>query len=265
MRKIWILVRKEWTEVFKNKLVLFTTAFLPLLFAVLPLIILYATGNTNGEVDDLANMADIPAEFTEMCEGLTGSGCMQYFIVSQFMLLFMMVPMIVPVTFASYSIVGEKSTRTLEPLLATPIKTIELLAGKALAATIPAVIATWLAFLIYAIGAYILAADPAVVGKLLDVLWLMAIIVVGPLLAIFGVSLAVMISSRVTDPRVAEQVSAVFVLPVVGLFVAQSLGLIFINEQIILWMAAVLLLLDIGLLAFATQLFQRETILTRWK
>jgi len=265
MRKIWILVQKEWAEVFKNKLVLFTTAFLPLLFAVLPLIILYATGSSAGEIDDFAGMSEVPAEFIEMCEGLTGSGCMQYFIVSQFMLLFMMVPMIVPVTFASYSIVGEKSTRTLEPLLATPIKTIELLAGKALAATIPAVVATWLAFLIYAVGSYILAVDPAVVGKILEPLWLTAIVVVGPLLAIFGVSLAVMISSRVTDPRIAEQVSAVFVLPVVGLFVAQSLGLILLNEQIILWMAVILLFLDIGLLAFATQLFQRETILTRWK
>jgi ABC-2 type transport system permease protein len=265
MRKIWILVRKEWAEVFKNKLVLFTTAFLPLLFAVLPLVILYATGGSASELDDLANMSEIPIEFSEMCEGLSGTGCMQYYLVSQFMLLFMMVPMIVPITFASYSIVGEKATRTLEPLLATPIKTIELLAGKALAATIPAVVATWLAFIIYAVGAYILAVDPAVVGKILEPLWLMAIIIVGPLLAIFGVSLAVMISSRVTDPRIAEQVSAVFILPMVGLFVAQSLGLIFVNEQIILWMALILLVLDIGMLFFATQLFQRENILTRWK
>ncbi|MFN2237301.1 MAG: ABC transporter permease subunit [Anaerolineales bacterium] len=265
MRKIWILIRKEWAEVFKNKLVLFTTAFLPLVFAVLPLIILYVTSSGASEIDDLANMSDVPAEFSALCEGLSGTGCMQYFLVSQFMLLFMMVPMIVPITFASYSIVGEKSTRTLEPLLATPIKTIELLAGKALAATIPAVIATWLAFIIYAVGAYILAVDPAIVGKILNGLWLMAIIVVGPLLAIFGVSLAVMISSRATDPRIAEQVSAVFVLPIVGLFVAQSLGLIFINEQIILWMAVILFVIDIGMLAFATQLFQRETILTRWK
>ena len=265
MRKIWILVRKEWSEVFKNKFVLFTTAFLPLLFAVLPLIILYVTGTNSSEIDDLANMADVPVEFSAMCEGLTGTGCMQYFLVSQFMLLFMMVPMIVPITFASYSIVGEKSTRTLEPLLATPIKTFELLAGKALAATIPAVVATWLAFVIYAIGAYILAEDPAVIGKIMDALWLTAIIIVGPLLAIFGVSLAVMISSRATDPRIAEQISAVFVLPIVGLFVAQSLGLMFINEQIILWMAVILFVLDIGMLGFATQLFQRETILTRWK
>ena len=103
------------------------------------------------------------------------------------------------------------------------------------------------------------------VAKLLDALWLTAIVVVGPLLAIFGVSIAVMISSRVSDPRVAEQVSALFVLPIVGLFIAQSLGLIFINAQLILWMAVILLILDIGMLAFATQLFQRETILTRWK
>ena len=265
MRKVWILIRKEWSEVFKNKLVLFTTAFLPLLFAVLPLIMMYVVGSNASGIDDISNMSEIPAEFAEMCEGLSGTGCMQYFLVSQFMLLFMMVPMIVPITFASYSIVGEKATRTLEPLLATPIKTMELLAGKALAATIPGVVATWLAFILYAIGAYILAVDPAVVGKILDALWLTAIIVVGPLLAIFGVSLAVMISSRATDPRIAEQVSAVFVLPVIGIFVAQSLGLIFINAQIILWMAVILFFLDIGLLAFATQLFQRETILTRWK
>ena len=110
-----------------------------------------------------------------------------------------------------------------------------------------------------------MAVSPAVVAKLLDTLWLTAIFVVGPLLAIAGVSIAVMISSRVNDPRVAEQISAVFVLPLIGLFVGQSSGLFFINEQIILWMAIGLAILDIGLIAFATQLFQRETILTRWK
>jgi len=265
MKKVWTLVRKEWAEVFKNKFVLFTTAFLPLLFAVLPLIMMYATSSNASDIDDLAGLSEVPAEFTELCQDLDGSGCLQYYLVSQFMMLFMMVPMIIPVTFASYSIVGEKSTHTLEPLLATPIKTIELLGGKALAATIPAVLATWLSFIIFAIGAFVLADSPGVVVKILDVLWLTAIIVVGPLLAIFGVSIAVMISSRVSDPRVAEQVSALFVLPIVGLFVAQSLGLIFVNEQMILWMAAILLVLDAGMLAFATQLFQRETILTRWK
>jgi ABC-2 type transport system permease protein len=264
MKKIWILIRKEWSEVFKNRFVLFSVAFLPLLFTALPLIMLSVSGNAD-ITGDVSDFSEIPLEFAQLCEGLNGRECMQYYIVSQFMLLFMMVPMIIPITFAAYSIVGEKSTRTLEPLLATPIRTIELLAGKALAAIIPGVVATWLSFLIYAIGAWILATSPAVLSKLVDPLWLTAIIFVGPLLAIAGVSLAVMISSRVNEPRVAEQISAVFVLPLIGLFVAQSAGLIFINEQLILWMVLVLVIIDAGLMAFATQLFQRETILTRWK
>jgi ABC-2 type transport system permease protein len=264
VKKIWTLVRKEWAEVFKNRFVLFSVAFLPLLFTALPLVILYFTGTTE-DLGDAALASDFPPQFAQLCTDMSGQECMQYFIVSQFMLLFMMVPMIVPITFASYSIVGEKSTRTLEPLLATPISTFELLLGKALAATIPAVIATWLSFLLYAIGTLVMAISPAVTTKLFNGLWLIAIFVVGPLLAIAGVSIAVMISSRVNDPRVAEQISAVFILPLLGLFIGQSTGLIFINEQIILWMALGLLILDVVLFAFATQLFQRETILTRWK
>jgi ABC-2 type transport system permease protein len=265
MRKIWTLIRKEWAEVFKNRFVLFSVAFLPLLFTIMPLVILYFTGTGEDLGSEAALSSDLPPQFAKLCINMDAQECMQYFIISQFMLLFMMVPMIVPITFASYSIVGEKSTRTLEPLLATPISTFELLLGKALAAILPAVLATWLSFLLYAIGTMILAVSPAVTVKLFDALWLTAIFVVGPLLSIAGVSIAVMISSRVNDPRVAEQISAVFVLPLIGLFVGQSTGLIFINETIILWMALGLFVLDLALFSFATQLFQRETILTRWK
>ena len=94
---------------------------------------------------------------------------------------------------------------------------------------------------------------------------LMAIFVVGPLLAIASVSVAVMVSSRANDPRVAEQLSMLVILPLLAVFFGQIAGLFFINETLILWMAGALVLIDAGLLAFATQLFQRETILTRWK
>ena len=190
---------------------------------------------------------------------------MLYYIVTQFILLFMMVPVIVPMTIASYSIVGEKTTRTLEPLLATPVSTIEILIGKGLAGVIPAVLATWGGYLIYAAGAYLMVPNPLVVGKLFDPLWLMAIFLVGPLLSLLGVSIAVMISSRVNDPRVAEQISGIFVLPVIFLFIGQTTGLILINEQFILWMALVLIIVDSILFYFAVQVFQRETILSRWK
>jgi ABC-2 type transport system permease protein len=262
MQKIWVIARKEWAEVFKNRFVLFTVAFLPLFLTALPLIMMGLTGSS-GEMGEFTD--ELPAGFTELCAGLDGAECSQYFLVSQFLLLFMLLPLAIPVTIASYSIVGEKTTHTLEPVLATPITTIELLAGKALAAVLPAVIATWGGFLIFVVGALILSVGPGVVDRIIDPLWMMTTFIVGPLLSLASVSVAVMVSSRANDPRVAEQLSMLVMIPLLGLFFGQVMGLIFINETIVLWMALALVVIDAGLIAFATQLFQRETILTRWK
>jgi ABC-2 type transport system permease protein len=243
--------------------VLFTVAFLPVIMTALPLITLWASGST----EELVGMseADLPARFTDLCNGLSPASCGQYFIVSQFMMLFMLMPLAIPVTIASYSIVGEKTTRTLEPVLATPIKTWELLVGKGLAAGIPAILATWISFLIFIAGATFLAAGPDLLRRLLDPLWLTAVFAVGPLLALAAVSVAVMVSSRANDPRVAEQLSMLVMIPLLGLFFAQIAGLIYINRMVILWMALGLVVLDAVLVYFATLLFQREVILTRWK
>ncbi len=263
MEKVRAIVQKEWREVFKNRFVLFTVAMLPLFLTAMPLVIMGAMSST----DDLGDVssADIPGNFGELCLDLTGQECMQYYIVSQFMLLFMLLPLAIPVTIAAYSIVGEKTTRTLEPVLATPITTLELLAGKALAAVIPAVVATWGAFAIFAVGASMLAVGPGVVDRLTDPLWLIAIFIVGPLLSIASVCAAVIVSSRVNDPRIAEQLSMLVILPLIGLFIGQIAGLVLIDETLILWMAFALVIIDIGLMTFAIQLFHRETILTRWK
>lgn len=263
MDKAWVIARKEWAEIFKNRLVLFTVSFLPLMLTALPLAVLYAMRGSEATAE--ATLADLPPAFAALCGDLSGGECAQYFFVSQFMLLFMLLPLAIPSTIASYSIVGEKTTRTLEPLLATPISTIELLAGKALAAVLPAVAATWGAFLLFAAGALALSISPAVVARLVDPLWLMAVFVVGPLLAGASVSVAVMISSRVTDPRVAEQVSVLVILPLLGLFFGQITGLLIFNRSLVLGIAAVMLVVDAVLITLAARLFQRETILTRWR
>jgi ABC-2 type transport system permease protein len=263
LNRSWIIVRKEWAEVFKNRFVLFTVAFLPIILTAIPLIILYASG----ESGDLGGLTtdDMPANFASQCEGMDGDECAQYFFVSQFMLMFLLMPLAIPITIASYSIIGEKTRRTLEPLLATPITTAELLAGKALAAVLPAVVVTWLAYGAFIGGSAILEVGKSVMQRLVDPLWLTAVVVVGPLLALAAVSVAVMVSSRANDPRVAEQLSMLVILPLLGLFFAQIAGLVLIDQTLVLWMTAALVLIDAGLLAFAVQLFQRETILTRWK
>lgn len=261
--KIWVIVRKEWAEVFKNRFVLFTVAFMPLILTALPLIIIGASGDS-GAIEDI-NSTDIFGGYEQLCGEISGAECMQYAIVSQFIVLFMLMPLAIPVTIAAYSIVGEKTTKTLEPVLATPVTTLELLAGKGFAAAAPAIAATWIGFLIFAIGASFLAVGPGVVERLIDPLWILAIFLVGPLLAIASVNVAVMVSSRVNDPRVAEQLSMLVVIPLIGFFLAQIAGWFFIDETLILWMALALVVIDVGLIAFATQLFRRETIITRWK
>ncbi len=261
MHKIKTIILKEWAEVFKNKLVLSTVIFMPLLFTAMPLIMLYTM---RGAGD--AMTAEMPASFLKNCaEGLSGGECFQVFMVGQFMLLFMMSPLIIPVNIAAYSIVGEKTTRSLEPLLATPITTAELLAGKNLAAVIPAVGATWIGFLIYVAGSALIAASRNVLAALLDPMWWLAVILVGPLLAVLSVNFSIMVSSRVNDPRVAEQLSAVVILPLLAVFFGQISGLFFINRSLVLIFAVVMLAVDALMIYFAVRLFQRETILTRWK
>lgn len=265
MKKVLVIIRKEWGEVFKNKIVVFSVSFMPLIFSAIPLGILFSM---RGATDVSGMMGEFNIVFEQMgglCGSLSDLDCAQFLLLQQFMVLFLMMPAIIPVTIASYSIVGEKNTHTLEPLLATPITTGQLLAGKALAAAIPAIAASLVSFFIFATGTYFLASSPAVALQLFSPLWLIGIFVVGPLLSLAGVSLAVMISSRVNEPRAAEQLSALIILPVMAMFIGQLAGAVSINQNFLLTLAGALIVADVTLLYFATRLFQRENILTRWK
>lgn len=264
MDKIKTIIRKDWAEIFKNRMVLFTVVFTPLMMTALPLIMLGVMGDSMDDVSDFTG--SMPGNFNEYCPvELSGGECFQVYMVSQFMLLFMLLPLIIPATISSYSIVGEKATRSLEPLLATPITTLELLAAKGLAASIPAILATYGAFLIFIAGAWIITPNPVLIGALVDARWLIAVFILGPLLAFSAVSLSMMVSSRVNDPRVAEQVSMIVILPVMALFFGQISGLFLINRNLILIACLVMAVVDAGLAYVAVKLFQRETILTRWK
>lgn len=262
MKHIRTIIAKEWMEVFKNKMVLFTTALMPILFTAIPLVMVKTT---SGSVSAGGSNADVPALFAQMCGQMNAGDCLQIYLINQFMVLYMMMPLIIPITIAAYSIVGEKTTRSLEPLLATPVTTEELLAGKALAAAIPAIAATWICFVIFLLLLPLVGATEAVRQYVLGPTWLLGIIVVGPLMAVAAVNFAIMVSSRVNDPRVAEQMAAILIVPVLGLLFGQVAGVVVINLQLMLIVIAALVVIDIGLVYLGARLFQRETILTRWK
>jgi ABC-2 type transport system permease protein len=263
MDKINTIIRKEWAEVFKNRMVLFTVAFLPLILTAIPIGLLVTIGNS-GDLNGASSA--MPEQFNAFCpSGLSGGDCFQAYLVSQFMIMFMILPLAIPATISAYSIVGEKTTRSLEPLLATPITTTELLVGKSLAAAIPAILATYGAFAVFAIAAFIIVPNRLLLAALLDARWLLAVIVVGPLMALLAINVSVIVSSRVNDPRVAEQISMVVLIPILAVFFGQLAGLFIINRQFVIISAVILAIADVIFIYLAVRLFQREAILTRWK
>lgn len=262
MNRIKIIIKKEWAEVFKNRMVIFTVAFLPLIMTALPLIILYSTRDAGAAGATEANQT--------IAGGLCTSNpndpnCLQVTLVTQFLMMFMLIPLTIPTTIAAYSIVGEKSNKSLEPLLATPISTNELLIGKGLSALIPAIIATYGSFICFLIGAWFILIKKTILMAFMDYRWMASILIVGPLMAFFAVNISLMVSSRVNDPRAAEQISVVVIIPVLAIFFGQVSGLIVLSNDVVTITIIVMIMLDILVYYFANKVFQRENILTRWK
>ena len=263
MNRIQTIVDKEWAEVFKNRVVLLTVIIMPLVFTILPLVVLN-TLRTSGGVP--GNSSDMPSSFAKACtQGMSAGDCMQIFLVNEFLLLFMMMPLAIPIAIAAYSIVGEKATHSLEPLLATPITTVELLVGKAFAAGAPAIVTTWVCFIIFVLATQLVGVTPAVRAYILGPTWLLAVLLVGPLMAIAAVNFALIVSSRVSDPRAAEQISMVLILPLLAALFGQIAGVLVINVQFMLLAVVFMAVADVGLIYLGASLFQRETILTKWK
>jgi ABC-2 type transport system permease protein len=189
----------------------------------------------------------------------------QALIGQQMSVLFLLMPLLVPSIIASYSIVGEKTRRTLEPILATPITIWELLLGKSLAAFIPAIGITFVCGGIFAGALLLIAASPRVFTAIVSPGWLTVFLLCSPLLAIISIGLMVAVSSRVNDPRTAQQLSAIAIVPVMALFFGQLTGLLVLSPVLALATAVVLAIIAVLTIWLATRVFQREAILTRWR
>jgi ABC-2 type transport system permease protein len=196
--------------------------------------------------------------------GMDPEGAVQAWIFQQFLPLLVIGPVAASMSIAAYAVVGEKQARTLEPLLATPITTVELLAAKVLGSLLPSLALTVLCFAVYGV-AIASFAHPGVYRILLAPRSLGLFFVLGPLAALAALQLAVCTSSRVNDARTAQQIGVLIILPLAAALVGQLTGALMLTMPIIAVIAAALVLVNIGLMAAGVRLFNRESILTRWK
>ena len=125
----------------------------------------------------------------------------------QFRILLLIQPLIIPSVIAAYSVVGEKNNRTLEPLLAAPVRTWQLLLAKSLLAMLPAVAVTWISGAIF-IAEVAVFTSPAVFSTVISPGWLILMVLTVPVIVMTPIAVTIMVSSRVNDPRTATQVSS---------------------------------------------------------
>jgi ABC-2 type transport system permease protein len=196
--------------------------------------------------------------------GLSGNALAQTFVFHQFSFLLLLVPIVAAMSLATHAVIGEKQSKALEPILATPISTVELLAAKVATPLLFALILSWTAAIIYIAGAVVFG-EPGVWRAVLGPRFLILFGVVGPLVELASLLLSLSVSSRSNDPRSAQQITALLILPVTALFVAQLAGVFILGPAAMLLGAAGLVILNGILLWIGVQVFQRETILTRWK
>jgi ABC-2 type transport system permease protein len=263
MSNIIVLLQKEWLEFKHQRALLFSIIFVPIILTLIPLVALYAIGHTPSK-NDMDEINAAAAQANPALAGMREGELAQAIMGQAFSSMFLLLPMLLPSIIASYSIVGEKSNRTLEPLLATPIKTWELLSGKILAALLPSMVLTWLAGTIFIVGVGVSALSARVFAAIASPGWLTVFIICTPLLALIAIAAMVAISARVNDPRTAQQFSAWVVVPFLAVFFGQITGVLVLSPLIAL-VAAIMLAVIAGLAVWGvTALFQREVILTRW-
>lgn len=263
MHNIRILLEKEWLEFRQQRGLLLSIIAMPLLLTLIPTVVLFAVryGPPSSNNDELIRQM---LERNPALQGMSQIDLTQVLLGQAFSSMFLLLPMMLPSIIAAYSIVGEKSNRTLEPLLATPISSSQLMAGKMLAALLPSLAITWACGALFILAAR-LATSSRVFGLIVSPGWLMVFVLCAPLLALIAVAAMVVISSRVNDPRTAQQYSAWLVVPFLAVFFGQLFGVVMLGPLVALLAALVLAAIAALAVWGATRLFQREVILTRWR
>ena len=246
--KSWIVTSKDLSVFKKNKYILYSLVSLPfILGVVLPIIFIYALG---AEATQLTQ-----AQFINAANILANEGSIY----------FVLIPVVLPSIIGSYSIVGEKIEKSLEPLLATPTTDGELLLGKSLATFLPTMGVTYIGAAIFItimdvwsyikLGLFLLPnTDSAVILG-----------VMAPLACVLSVEANVIISSKVNDIRAAQQLGTLVVIPLLLLLVFAVQITIIPISLLALIVSAVLAVVDIALFYLSKATFQREEILTKWK
>jgi ABC-2 type transport system permease protein len=260
--KVFYILRKEWLEILRNKFIIFNMFLIPAILISLPLFVAFSIERVSlpTSEDELESL--YPSSLNQDLD--TEQEELRIIVLNQSMLMFLMIPVLLPLGIVLHSIISEKNQRSLEPLLATPIKVWELLTGKGLSTAIPTVLVTWLAFAVFA-TVLRFTVKPSMYVEVIKPMTILSVIVLPILLTIMAVCAGIIVSSLVNDIRLAQQIGSLIVLPIVALAITQVASKISHSVTAFLLGLAGFAALDTLMFCLMLKAFRRESILTRWQ
>lgn len=239
LSKSWVIAQKDFKTFRRRRNVLYSLLIAPLMISVLLSVVLMVKQIPATTLDHL-----LPA----------------------FAFLYVVLAGVVPTAIASYTVVGEKVEKTLEPLLAAPVTDGEILFGKGISAFLPSIIAILggsVLFMVLADLATYSAYGHYYFPNLNTAITLFLMV---PLAVLMSVEWNVVVSGRVADVRVAQQLGSLIILPFAAIYVLGEINLVPLDvASNLLIISGVIAIIDLALFSLSRETFQREEILTRWK
>ncbi len=187
------------------------------------------------------------------------------FIVKQLMIFLLLIPAMLPSLIAPTSIILEKENNTLEPLLATPVKTSQLLLGKTLTSMVPSFFISFINFILITVIIDVIAFIKFNIFPLPTWEWFVITFVLSPTISFIITMISLIVSSKSTDIRSAQGIGSVIIFPIYAVVGMQIAGIFLINIKFIFIACLILIALCPILLKATIKLFDRENILTKWK
>jgi ABC-2 type transport system permease protein len=185
--------------------------------------------------------------------------------IDSLLMFFILIPSVIPTVIASYSFVGEKINRSLEPLLATPTTDTELLAGKSISIFLPTMLVTWASLVPFIILVDVIVYPVIGYYPLPNLVWIVGVFILAPLFCILSILVNMLISSKVSDVRASQQIGGLVVLPVVGFFIVAIAGLVTLDFLLMTTFILLTAAIDIFIFYVSLKVFRREEILVKWK
>jgi ABC-type transport system involved in multi-copper enzyme maturation permease subunit len=267
------IMKKDIQQVFSSKQTLAPMLIVPLVFSVfLPLMMILTGSASMGSVTNGANVDDLSMYLTM----LAGSGDilakvqsfsspdMQFlflFLNYLFMPMFVLIPVMISSIISANSVVGEKEKHTLETLLYAPVSMPRMFWGKVLAAFVPAIVITYISVAIY--GCVVNFGTHSLFGDFIfpTTNWYVFLFVLTPAFSMLATILMVFVSAKAKTFQAAQQWSVIIVLPVIGLMMVQTSGVMFISQQILALIGVIVMAVDVVLVFQGLGRFTRQKLI----